>query len=196
MSITQHIWLATGWLIFSMLHSVFAADAIKKLAHSFMPANSKFYRLSYSLFAAISLGAVIYYQFSITSILLWRPPVIIQVIAVAAGVAGIIIMLATIRKYFFSLSGVDVFFKKQAPVALQVNGLNAYMRHPLYSGTLLFVLSWFLWQPLLSNFISCTAVFLYTIIGTYIEEKRLLKIFGDEYKNYIARVPMFIPKIR
>ncbi len=195
MSVPQHIWLVTGWLIFGILHSVFAGDAVKIPAQSFLGNKFKFYRLFYSVFAAINLGAVIYYQFAIASILLWQPFVAVEVIAVVTGLAGTIIMLTAIRKYFFSLSGVDVFFRKQAPVPLQINGLNAYMRHPLYTGTLLFVLGWFLWQPLLSNLISCTAVFLYTIIGTFLEEKRLLKIFGDEYKKYISRVPMFIPKI-
>jgi protein-S-isoprenylcysteine O-methyltransferase Ste14 len=31
---------------------------------------------------------------------------------------------------------------------------------------------------------------------TLVEEKLLIQQFGDEYRRYRARVPMFIPKLR
>ncbi|HRI19606.1 MAG TPA: isoprenylcysteine carboxylmethyltransferase family protein [Panacibacter sp.] len=194
MNIPQHIWLVICWIIFGALHSVLAGDKIKKAAQALMLANFKFYRLCYSVLAAITLAGILYYHFSISSILLWKVPGTQKIISAVFIIAGISIMLTCVYRYFFSLSGVDVFFKKKTPVGLQTDGLNAYMRHPLYTGTLLFVLGFFLWQPLTSNFISCLCIFLYTITGTLLEEQRLLKLFGDEYKNYTARVPMFIPK--
>jgi len=93
----------------------------------------------------------------------------------------------------FDLSGVNVFFREVLTDKLQVNGLNKYVRHPLYSSTLLFVWSFFFWRPLLSNLISCICILLYTLIGIYFEEQKLVKTFGEDYKEYAAKVPMIIP---
>ena len=194
MTIIQHIWLVIYWIIFGVLHSVLAGDKIKKNAGAVIGGNFKFYRLSYSLIAVFTLGYILYYHFSMESFLLWQVTLAEQIISVAISVAGILLMSLTIRKYFFRLSGIDVFMREKAPAVLQTGGLNAYMRHPLYTGTLLFVFGCFLLQPLLSNLISAACIFIYTAIGTYLEERRLLKLFGDAYKDYSEKVPMFIPK--
>jgi protein-S-isoprenylcysteine O-methyltransferase Ste14 len=65
----------------------------------------------------------------------------------------------------------------------------------LYSSTLLFAWSFFFFQPFLSNLISCSIVTIYTVAGTYFEEQKLLKTFGEEYKKYVSRVPMLIPRL-
>jgi protein-S-isoprenylcysteine O-methyltransferase Ste14 len=130
------------------------------------------------------------------SLLLWRPITAEKIFSGIMFISGLTIMVVCIRKYFFDLSGINVFFNYQAPPEkLQVDGLNKYVRHPLYSGTLFFAWSFFLWEPRLSNFISCLCVLIYTLIGIRYEERKLLKTFGDDYKNYAAKVPMLFAKI-
>lgn len=136
----------------------------------------------------------LYMNFTIDIIEWWHPSSIEKTFAAIAGTAGLTIMLVCIRKYFFDLSGIDVFFKRKTTDQLQVNGLNKFVRHPLYAGTLLFAWSFFFWQPVLSNFISVFVITVYTVIGTYFEERKLLRTFGEDYKNYAARVPMLIPR--
>ncbi len=186
-----------SWIIFGFLHSALATHGPKEKAKSIMQRHYKFYRLNYSALSALILIYIVYYNFSINTILLWQPPIAEKFVAGIAGVAGLSVMFICIRQYFFDLSGISVFFKKEKASVdhLQVNGLNKYVRHPLYSGTLLFVLSFFLWQPLLSNLISCLCIWFYTLIGIHFEERKLLKTFGDAYKNYAAKAPMLIPKL-
>ena len=176
-----------------MSHSLFAANGVKDFFRHLMKSAFPFYRLCYSLFAFAILAYILYVNFTISSIELWHALVFQKIFAAITGVAGLTVMVVCIRKYFFDLSGIDVFFKRTTNAALQVNGLNKYVRHPLYAGTMLFAWSFFLWQPLLSNFISCVCMSAYTIIGIYFEERRLVKTFGEDYKNYASKVPMIIP---
>lgn len=194
MSINQHIWLGACWIIFGIVHSVFAADIVKHFTKRLMKNSFRFYRLSYSVVATAMISYILYFNFTIVTIELWQATLIEKIISAVTGTIGLLVMTACIRKYFFDLSGIDVFFKRKATDSLQVNGLNKYVRHPLYAGTLLFAWSFFFWQPLLSNLISCVCITLYTVIGAYFEERRLIKTFGDDYKNYAAKVPMIIPK--
>ncbi len=195
MNTAQYIWLAICWVIFGLSHSLLAADNVKKRFSIIMQKAFRFYRLLYSFFAASILAYILYYNFSISSIMLWQAPAIQKIISIIIGTGGIIMMLICINKYFFSLSGFDVFYKKESEVSLKVKGLNACIRHPLYTGTLLFVWGFFFWQPLVANLISSICISIYTFTGTVLEERRLLKIFGEDYKNYVARVPRFFPKL-
>lgn len=157
--------------------------------------NYKFYRIAYSFFALITLAIVVTYNFSMQSFLLWNVNIIEQVIAVVCMLSCGTIMFLFTRKFFFDLSGADVFQKKQSSRELIKTNLYKYVRHPLYSATLGFIWSIFLYSPLLSNLISCICITAYTIAGIYIEEKKLVYEFGDNYISYRSQTPMLIPKI-
>jgi protein-S-isoprenylcysteine O-methyltransferase Ste14 len=111
-------------------------------------------------------------------------------------VAGLVVMIACIRKYFANLSGIDVITKKQRPQVLELQGLHEYVRHPLYSGTLLFIWSLFLVFPLLSNLIAFLIITVYVFIGIRLEERKLELEFGENYKKYARITPMLIPSFR
>ncbi|HRH59703.1 MAG TPA: isoprenylcysteine carboxylmethyltransferase family protein [Chitinophagaceae bacterium] len=194
MIISQHVWLAFLWLGYGVVHSLLAAEKIKSFIKNISSSLHKYYRLLYSVFAAATLGGVLYYHIFISSIALWNESSALKIIAVLLALPALVIMIVSIKKYFFYLSGIDVLFKKQAAPLLQTNGLNKYMRHPLYTGTLLLVWCIFLYMPLLKNLIGCFCITAYTIAGAYFEEKKLLREFGDAYKNYAAKVPMLFPK--
>lgn len=73
---------------------------------------------------------------------------------------------------------------------LATRGLHRYVRHPLYSA--LFLCLWGLADDPLSL---ATAIWgsLYTLIGTYFEERKLLALYGQAYADYRSRVPAFFP---
>ena len=104
------------------------------------------------------------------------------------------LMLLCMKKYFADLSGIDALTGKTAVLHLETTGVHALVRHPLYTVTIAFVWSLFLWQPLLSNLISCICITAYTRTGIYFEEKKLVKVFGKDYLLYQATVPMLLPK--
>jgi protein-S-isoprenylcysteine O-methyltransferase Ste14 len=191
----SHIILVLLWVMFSVLHSLFANEKWKKKMQVVLKKNYKFYRIAYSFFALITLAIVVTYNFLMQSFLLWNVNIIEQVIAVACMLSCGTIMLLFTRKFFFDLSGADVFQKKQLSRELIKTDLYKYVRHPLYSATLGFVWSIFLYSPLFSNLISCICITAYTIAGIYLEEKKLVYEFGDNYISYRSQTPMLIPKI-
>ena len=101
-------------------------------------------------------------------------------------------MMDCAKKYFLHLTGLDVFITTKPVNVLQTDGLHKYTRHPLYLGTFMFVIGLFFCFPYLSNLISIIVIVIYTIIGAWFEEKKLVKEFGQAYLNYQQDVPMII----
>ena len=85
--------LAVWWLIFGIIHSVFAAEQIKIFFKNMMGKGFKYYRLIYSLIAAVMVAYILYLNFTIHKVELWRPPLIEKIFAAVVGVAGLSIML-------------------------------------------------------------------------------------------------------
>lgn len=190
-----YVTLILAWLAFGVLHSILAYQPLKNRLEQWLKAKYKYYRLSYSIFTTINLALVVWYHISITKYWLWQPPLAQQIIAGILVLISSALMLLCMKKYFADLSGIDALTGKQAKVHLETTGIHAVVRHPLYTVTILFVWSLFLWQPLASNAVSCMCITLYTRIGIYFEEKKLIKLFGKAYQLYQVSVPMLVPKL-
>jgi len=192
---SDHWILLLAWSMFGLLHSVMASSSCKSFFRRLLGAYDKYYRLFYSLFALLSLGIVVILQFSIKSFYLASFPLLKYVVGLTTGVPGVVLMIVCVRKYFFQLSGVKAFFEKDGGDRLESGGVHAYVRHPLYLGTLLTLWSVFLFFPLLSNLLACMAITVYTLIGIRLEERKLLDVFGERYALYRRQTPMLIPRL-
>src|SRR3954471_18708072 len=124
MYIVNHIILVLLWMLFGILHSVLAANWWKHLMQQRLGPRYKYYSFSYSIFAAVTLIAVLVYQGYLQSQLVYTAPVWVKLLLSIPLVAGVIIMGLLIRKYFFSLSGISVFYKEQPSGELELSGLN------------------------------------------------------------------------
>lgn len=155
--------------------------------------NFKGYRLGYTLFAFIFLVALLYYQISIATIQLLSSMQIIKTAGTILSVAGLLLMLICIRKYFMSLSGLRSLIVENYSNQLQITGVHKYVRHPLYLGTFTFIWGLFLLLPYLSLLIANVMITIYTFIGIGLEEKKLIAEFGNSYTCYQNSVPKLIP---
>ncbi|MBV9961655.1 MAG: isoprenylcysteine carboxylmethyltransferase family protein [Parafilimonas sp.] len=191
----QHVLLALLWVFFSLFHSIFASEKWKLKMKAFMKYNYKYYRLLYSAFALITLTGIIFYHLSISTFILWQPFSLEIIFAVTGIITGALLMLFFAKKFFFELSGADVFLKTKRSEKLLKTSLYNYVRHPLYTATLIFIWSIFLLHPSLSNIISSICITVYTIVGIYFEEKKLISDFGESYVQYRAVTPMLIPHL-
>lgn len=108
---------------------------------------------------------------------------------------GLIIMLVTIYKYFNLLSGVRSLYHEKPTAELKVDGIHKYMRHPLYTGTLLFLWGAFFIFPYVNNLIAVFIITVYVLIGIKYEEQKLVVEFGDSYRDYQLTVPKLIPHL-
>ena len=187
-------WILIGlWIVYYTLHSVLATTSVKEYFKIKLGKYFRYYRLGYSIFALMGLIAILLYQYSFASPALIHSVAVKYISAIFLVLPGLVIMLISIKKYFLLLSGVRSIFTPVATPELKVNGIHKYVRHPLYSGTILFVCGLFFIFPMLSNLIAAVLLILYVLTGIIFEEKKLVKEFGNTYINYMSDVPKLIP---
>jgi len=104
--------------------------------------------------------------------------------------SGGAVMLHSMLKYLRMLKA--VYEKRQI---LQRSGIHRFVRHPLYSGTFIFLIGVFSYRPYLCNLVVAGIIIAYTLAGISLEEKKLISDFGKEYKDYQKQVPGIIPRL-
>jgi len=73
---------------------------------------------------------------------------------------------------------------------LDTSGVLGMTRHPWYLATMLLIWA----RPMdVSAIIVNVILTFYLVIGTCLEEKKLLREFGENYRNYQNKVSMLIP---
>ncbi len=190
----QHIFLAAGWILFCVLHSVLAAINIKKRVAELKPKWFPYYRVFYTVFAFATFGAVVLYELYLSSPLLFLSVGLVRLAGWIITIVGAGIMFICVRKYFLNLSGLKSLIANEVVAnELRIDGIHRFVRHPLYLGTFIFI--WGAWMvfPYLSLLISNSIITGYTLLGIILEEKKLVLEFGDAYKKYMKEVPRLVP---
>lgn len=190
----NHLLLILCWVVYYVVHSVLASTSVKAFFQKKLKNQFRYYRLSYSVFATITLILLLCFQYSFESPVLIKSALIKYFAILFLIIPGIVIMFISIKKYFMLLSGVRSIFTSVPASELKVDGIHRFVRHPLYSGTILFVWGLFFVFPFLNNLIAVILLTLYVFIGISFEEKKLVKEFGEKYHAYILNVPMLIPR--
>lgn len=180
------------WGIYFFLHSFMASVTIKTKITSTLGWSQKKYRLVYNLFNIIGLIFLIFLLFQTPSSLLFKGNTVVEIIGLLVLLLGVFIMFLAVKNYdllaFFG-------FTNETSMALQIKGIHKYVRHPLYSGTLLLLLGICIVWPETKNWILFLLMFIYILIGIKLEEKKLVATFGYEYRNYQEKVKQLIPYI-
>jgi protein-S-isoprenylcysteine O-methyltransferase Ste14 len=195
--------IAVWMLGFAIIHSISADKRVKRWFAEFFGehAYEGFYRLIYNIVAMISIAPLLLYMWSTAKVLYsvpdWLVPVfaIIQLIGSIGFVISIIQIdwarFAGIKQLIAYLTGGELPLKDEP---LQLNGLYAWVRHPLYFFSLLTL--WFSPSMTDSALLFNLASTIYFVVGSRIEEGRMLEAYGEIYDNYRQRVPWLIPFLR
>lgn len=193
MSVADHLIYALLWLGFAVSHSVLAGADLRRGMGRLV---GRAHRLVYNALALLALLAVLATGHWLAgSALPFMMPLVLYWVMNAAVIAGLVLGGVALRSYHLGafigtaqLRGTD-----DTAAALSVSGLHRWMRHPLYSAVLLIV-----WGMARSELDVATAcwVTLYLIIGSRIEEQRLIARYGDAYRRYRSTTPAFLPRWR
>lgn len=192
----EHWTLIVFWIAYYFLHSLLAATSVKDWFRNKMGKYFRYYRLSYTIFATITLLALLAYQYSFFSPELFHSTALKYISLILLVLPGLVIMAISVGKYFLLLSGIRSLYSSVATPELKVNGIHRYVRHPLYSGTILFVAGLFFIFPTLNNLIAVVLLIAYVLVGLIFEERKLVKEFGKSYVEYRSKVPKLIPSFR
>lgn len=188
------IFLAFG--LYALGHSLLASQAVKGWAgRQFGPqALQRYYRLFFNAVGLVTLLPVLALVAWLPDAPLYRLPVWALPFSLLGQLAGVAILWLSLRQTgtgdFLGLSQLS---RAGTPEELVTSGVYARMRHPLYTGSLLVL--WLLpWMSvnLLTLVVAST---LYFVIGSYFEERKLEKAFGEAYRTYKASTPAFIPRL-
>jgi protein-S-isoprenylcysteine O-methyltransferase Ste14 len=181
----QYIWLVAGWFSYYAIHSLLATDGVKKVF------PRKIYRPLYVLVSIAGLLAMLLLNGSIAAINFFKTEGPMRYGSLLLTTFGVMIIHASFRQYSFA----GFVGAKVELAVMKTGGILQYMRHPIYAGTILIVMGFFLYIPNLPTLVSCLCTFAYLPIGIYLEEKKLIKQFGDQYVEYRKRVPAVFPKV-
>ncbi len=79
---------------------------------------------------------------------------------------------------------------------LVTEGPYAYVRHPQYSGLFLVMISMLIqWPTIITALMFPVLLYIYYLLSTG-EEGEMIELFGDSYRRYKEKTPMFIPGFR
>lgn len=182
--------LAGGWILYLTLHSVLASERVKRSAQNVLGGYYRFYRLAYSTIATIGLVALLIINGSIYAPYYFEPSGLPRYASLILTTMGVMIMQRAFKNY--RLKAFLGFEQEESQ--LRTRGALAWVRHPIYSGLILITLGFFLFIPNLPTLITCVAILLYLPIGIYLEEKKLIREYGDAYRKYKEEVPALIPR--
>jgi protein-S-isoprenylcysteine O-methyltransferase Ste14 len=183
-----NIYLGIAWLIYGAIHSILATDTIKKSV------PTKYYRLIYNFLAIVLLIPILYLQITLPSVNVMISSLLSQVLSGMMMLSGIYLVYVSFKNYELKeFLGLD-FNQKKTKSELQIEGVSSVVRHPIYTGILLFLWGTFGYFTTEAYLVTAIALTIYIRIGIYFEEKKLVKEFGKQYEKYQKEVPMLIPK--
>ncbi len=180
-------------LLYGLVHSIMASLSIKRrMQQIFGQAAERYYRLFYSLFAAITLLPVLALPALIPDVRLYAisAPWVYFTIALQ-GIAVALLGYSLLQTGAFQFIGLTQALGIPAEDNLNTGGLYRFIRHPLYTFSLVF-----LWlTPVMTRNLAILylAFTIYFVIGALYEERKLLTLFGKAYQEYKARTAYIIP---
>jgi protein-S-isoprenylcysteine O-methyltransferase Ste14 len=119
----------------------------------------------------------------------------------ALGMGELGMILAMIIGYALAFTGVGLFiegwrelYQARQQNRLATEGLYGFVRHPQYTGLFigLFGEGVVHWPTIFSVILFPVIVLVYTLLA-YREERHMVEQFGEQYRIYQRKVPMFFP---
>ncbi|MGD9327316.1 MAG: isoprenylcysteine carboxylmethyltransferase family protein [Cyclobacteriaceae bacterium] len=184
------------WILYFIIHSLFASTMVKKKFGNLFPRFNRFYRAIYVFFSVAGLAVIFLFQSSLPFSLLYEMNTLSTGIGLCLASFGMQIILESFSFYdtaeFLGFRQAKGILEEQGFIK---DGILKYIRHPLYSGSMLFLIGYLIFAPNMVNMVAVALMIIYFIIGSYFEEKKLIKSFGKSYSQYRSEVPAFIPRL-
>jgi len=193
----SYVVLAVSWIAWCVLHSAMICPSVTTYLKGRFKRAFPFYRLLFNVVALATMTPIVLYERSFHRgwELCWQ------------GTGGIIHVFLLGVAFWLFFSGARHYDLWQflgirqirggistksltGSHELDTRGILGIIRHPWYAGGLILV-----WTRDLTAATLITNIILtvYLIVGTYLEERKLIMEYGDKYRAYQERVPMFIP---
>lgn len=198
-SAETYLTLILAWTLWCSLHSLLISRRVMRLFDGPWKKIKKYHRIGFNLFAIITFLAVGKYEASLPKSLLFQFDGFLNILRIALTSIGVLLFLGGAASYSLTqFLGLRQLFSSASHQVLTASGqfsatgLHSVTRHPWYSAA--FLLIWFYSPHYHDTDLVTNLVFtLYLVIGTRLEERKLVVQFGEAYRQYQKEVSMFFP---
>ena len=194
----KYLSIALLWAGYCALHSYLISIGFTNLLNRILKKYYAFYRLFYVLISLFLLIPLINYTAQLDN-------EVIIIYGASLDIVRNILIYSSLLMFFWAFfvdyDSLSFFGVRQilnfgrAKITdtsdeIKRSGLLGIIRHPMY-----FALIIYIWCQTLriSDIVVNTVLTVYIIIGTWLEEKKLILEFGERYIKYQKEVPMLIP---
>jgi hypothetical protein len=192
---------------FALIHSITVTMCFKELCRRAFGDTfiRVWYRFLYTSVSGITVVIAVYLIDQVPDRVLWQGPFWFRLIMHAIQIAGIVFGVRTFQYLdkweFMGFRQVWRYFARNEIAGslegltlkeLVTTGVYGIVRHPLYvAGIIIFTFS----PHITVNGLTITVLAdLYFIFGMFIEERRFVRIYGDQYREYMKNVPRMVPR--
>ena len=188
-----------GWTAFAVFHSVTVSEGYERIARRAMGdrAFAAGHRLLFTAYTAAAFVILVLYLRSVADTPLFVVEGWPRLLCRAVQIGGVAFLLWTPWD-FREFVGLRQWRRRNDPAPppgradrLFTGKAYGVVRHPLYLGISAILAA----SPVQTRntAVSTAMAILYFYVGTFFEERRLVRAFGDAYRAYRERVPRFLP---
>ena len=182
--------LALAWIAYAVFHSFTASLWLKSIVQRRWPQFFASYRLAYNLLAGVLLLPILWLAWKTPGPTLWTWE------GSMAWLMNGVTVLAMLHFLRYG-SGYDLssfLGLRPEAVAAQgrfvLSGWHRFVRHPWYALGLILI-----WtrDMTTAGFVTAEAITMYFVIGSRLEERKLVEEFGERYREYQRKVGRLFP---
>ena len=195
----EYILLIILWIIWCIIHSSMISLTVTGYLKKRLGSYYKFYRLFFNLFALATLIPLILYSLSLRDRVLFRWEGSMIIIQIALLIIVLSLFITGALKYdmlrFLGIRQIKSgksFSTLSESGDIDTSGVLGITRHPWYLGAIIFI--WIYYREMyVSTLLVNIILTVYLLIGTVLEERKLIIKFGDKYRDYRKKVSMLFP---
>jgi methanethiol S-methyltransferase len=187
------VWITVGVAVWGAVHSWLASYPAKQAARRMLgDGGDRVYRLAFNVFAGATLLPVLVLARLLPDHTLYAVHVPWLYLMVAGQLAAIVCLaLALLQTDALHFLGLRQLVQAESASGLYTRGFYRLVRHPLYLFGL--VILWLTPVMTVNLFTLFALLSAYLFMGAKLEERRLVREFGQAYEDYRRKTPMIIP---
>ena len=194
---TKYVMLSLLVIAWCVLHSAMISVSVTEYFKKRLGSEFRFYRLFFNLISFLTLIPVALFAYSIRAETIFHWDGYMRIGQLLLLVVAVLLFFLGGRHYNLrQVLGINQIKEGTSNKAisdtgeLDTSGVLEITRHPWYLATILLI-----WARQMDVSVIFVNVILtsYLIVGTFLEERKLIREFGEKYLTYQKRVSMLIP---